>query len=468
LLDDLQMRIVARMKEIDAAMAQVAQQAPQENESDRITPPWPEPWPEEVRLSDVLDEVYAAIRRHVVLTHESADAVTLWTIWTHSLDRSPTGPAGDVAPILCVTSPTRRCGKTSLLSVLLHLCPGAVPASNISPATVYRLIEKERPVLVADECDMFAKDNPELVGIINSGHRRELAYVARCVTDDHIPAKFSTWCPKVLALIGKPSATILDRSIVIRLQRKRPDESTERLNNQAVERLKTIARKLAKAVTDDVRAAMYRSDPALPAILNDRQADNWRNLFSLSDLAGGHWPTEARNAATTLALLDSDEPETLALQLVIDAVSVFRDSKSDRLKPEELADKLAKLPDRPWGTLNRGRAISPNKLAAMLRPYGIQSVKKHGLRVYLRDDFQEVCDRYCPRPPETNCPSVPLEHKCLSDNDLRGDTLKKESDVSKRSVPPQVLDTQGLTASGDTWTVENGSVDDDEQVEWVF
>jgi putative DNA primase/helicase len=330
------------------------------------------------------------------------------------------------------------------------------------------LVEKEQPVLIVDEADTFTKNNLELVGVINSGHRRELAYVARCIGDDHVPTKFSTWCPKVLALIGKPSATILDRSIVIRLQRKRPDESTERLNNQAAERLKTIARKLAKAVTDDVRVAMYRSDPAIPAILNDRQADNWRNLLALADLAGGHWPTEARNAATTLALLDSDEPETLALQLIIDALGVFRESNCDRLKPEELADRLAKLPDRPWGTLTRGRAISPNKLAAMLRPYDIQSVKTHGLRVYLRDDFQKVCDRYCPRPPETNCPSVPLEHKCLSDNDLRGDTLKKESDVFKRSVPPQVLDNQGLTASGDTWTVENGSMGENEAAEWVF
>lgn len=457
--------ITAATKALAMAEELAKQQAPQESESDRIAPAWPTPWTDEVRLSDVLTETYAAIRRHILLTHEAAVATALWVLWSYAVDRSPTGPAGDVCPILCVTSPTRRCGKTSLLSVLLHLCPGAVPASNLTAASMYRLIEKERPVLIVDEADTFGKDNPELVGIINSGHRRELAYVARCVGDDHVPKKFSTWCPKVLALIGKPSATVLDRSIVIRLQRKRPDESTERLNNQAVERLKTIARKLAKAVTDDVRAMMYRSDPAIPTALHDRAADNWRNLLALADLAGGCWPTEARKSAVVLSL-DDGEPESLGVQAIIDAVSVF--GNVDRLRPEELVERLCGTPDRPWPTISRGRPLTAKKLASLLAPYGVQAVRDHGGRWYLKTDFLDAFQRYYAPPPETICQSVTDASKCLSDNDLRRDGSKIENETEIQSVTAQVLDNQGLTCERDGLTDRNGGVDENEETEWVF
>ena len=42
------------------------------------------------------------------------------------------------------------------------------------------------------------------------------------------PCRFSTWSPKVIALIGSLADTLTDRSIVIPLRRKRVDEMVER------------------------------------------------------------------------------------------------------------------------------------------------------------------------------------------------------------------------------------------------
>jgi hypothetical protein len=68
-----------------------------------------------------------------------------------------------------------------------------------------------------DEADSFLKLNEELRGIINSGHTRSGAQVLRCAEPNFEPRAFSTWCPKVIALIGRLPSTIEDRSLIVPL-----------------------------------------------------------------------------------------------------------------------------------------------------------------------------------------------------------------------------------------------------------
>jgi len=278
-----------------------------------------------------------------------------------------------------------------------------VPASNIRPAALFRTIEAERPTLVVDEGETFLREDGELRGIVNAGHRRDLAFVVRCVeaARDFIPRKFSVWCPKVLAQIGNPSATIEDRSIIIRLQRKRRDEVVERLNAAAAERLKQTARKLMAAVTQEVRAAMYAADPLIPAVLNDRQADNWRSLLALADLAGGYWPAAARNAAVALSVVEDPDAESIGILVISDCLAAF--GSNDRLTPSELTDRLAAMTDRPWAKFSRGSPITPKRLANLLVPYSVVARKgTGGTRYYFRLDFQVAFSRYSDTPPEKN------------------------------------------------------------------
>ena len=62
------------------------------------------------------------------------------------------------------------------------------------PAPLFRLVERDEPTLLLDEADTYFRDAQELRGFINRSHRRDLAFVARCVGDYHEPRKFSTWC----------------------------------------------------------------------------------------------------------------------------------------------------------------------------------------------------------------------------------------------------------------------------------
>jgi len=331
-----------------------------------------------------------------------------------------------------------------------------IPVSSVTPSALFRLVEAEKPTLLVDEGDAFLRDNEPLRCLLNAGHRRDSAYVVRCVEGDRdfTPRKFSVWGPKALAMIGSPAPTILDRSIIIKLQRKRRDEVVERLNAAAAERLREIARKLMAAVTPEVRAAMYAADPEIPAVLNDRQADNWRHLLGLATLAGGGWPVAARNAAIALSVTDDPDAESIGILAIGDALVVFGDD--DRLTPSELVERLVGLPDRPWAKFSRGSPLSPKKLANLLAPYGVAARRTKAGRFYHRGDFEGAFSRYSDIPPETICQSVTHERNPLWDNDLRGDGSENQSVTQNQSVTPQVQDWQGLTATGDGLTDRNG------------
>jgi putative DNA primase/helicase len=146
----------------------------------------------------------------------------LWILHAWTLD------AFDISPLLVITSATKRCGKTTLLDAVGMLVPRPLPASNVTAATIFRAVERFKPVMLIDEADTFFGDNDELRGVINSGHRRSTAFVLRTVGDEHEPKLFSTWGAKAIALIGKLSGTMEDRSLIISMRRRAPGERAEK------------------------------------------------------------------------------------------------------------------------------------------------------------------------------------------------------------------------------------------------
>jgi len=392
--------------EADRAAAQQAANQASGETSESITPPWPEPWPEPLELAEVLDEVRQAIRRYVVLKPEASVAVTLWAAWTYVYD------SGSIAPMLGVVSPSRRCGKTTLLTLLLHLAARPLPASNITSAAVYRVIQQYAPLtLLIDEADTFTKGNDELRGVINSGHTKKMAYVVRNVPKadgDYDARRFSTWCAKAIASIGSQHNTWTDRAITVRMERKHRSETVERLTPQAVAYLETLARKLFTAVvTDEVKQAVAAGDPTIPDSLHDREGDNWRPLLCIADAAGGHWPTTARQAAVVLSGGEEADTEDLAVRLLLDSLAVF--DTDTELSARTLAERLAQLEESPWPTYRYGKPISADQTGRLLRRFGIKPRKTRSGNVYRRTDVEAAATRYSPTPPDPSSTSSTLD-----------------------------------------------------------
>src|SRR5439155_9748838 len=138
-----------------------------------------------------------------------------------------------------IGSPEKGCGKSTLLDVLSRLVPKPRGASGITAAALFRVIDAYCPTLLLDEADSYARDNEDLRGVLDAGHRRDGA-VIRTVGEDHEPRQFSAWAPVALAAIGHLPGTIEDRSIKIGLRRRRPDEPIEPLRLDRTDALEKL------------------------------------------------------------------------------------------------------------------------------------------------------------------------------------------------------------------------------------
>jgi putative DNA primase/helicase len=72
----------------------------------------------------------------------------------------------------------------------------------------------------------------------------------------------------------------------------------------------------------------------------NRQADNWRPLLSIADLAGGDWPEHARAVAEKVCGSDEDET-SVRVQLLMDIGALFHKHNTDRLASALIAQELA-------------------------------------------------------------------------------------------------------------------------------
>ena len=141
----------------------------------------------------------------------------------------------------------KRCGKTTLRDVLAVFVPRPLPTENLSVAVLFRVIESKKPTLLADECDAWMRDNEELRGLLNAGHRRG-GQALRCEGESNEVRAFNVFAPAVLCGIGALPGTLHDRSIVIRLERAKPGELRERFDSRHVEQETELCRKLARLV----------------------------------------------------------------------------------------------------------------------------------------------------------------------------------------------------------------------------
>ncbi|MDN5941572.1 MAG: DUF3631 domain-containing protein [Nitrospira sp.] len=372
-----------------------------------------EPSTKQVNGEKMMGQLVTLISRHLVLPALAIIAVALWIIRAHAHN------CFNVNPRLAFLSPEKRSGKTTALEVVSLLTPRALMSSNATPASIFRMIERDNPTLLLDEMDTFKDSHPELRAILNSGHRKKGAYVLRCVGDEHEPKAFSTWCPIVVGAIGTLPDTLLDRSIAIKMHRRTKQETIYPLNStrkeeEAINREFTaMGQAIARWVIDHA-SALREMDPVMPEQLNDRAADNWSPLIAIAEVIGGQWPEKARSVAIALSGSTDTDGESIGIQLLDDIRASFAIDKQDRITSRALCVRLAKLEERPWQTSLHGRPITPAQLARLLRSFEIRSQDiwvgspPKSAKGYVREAFDQVFKRYLaglPNPAPSGAPN---------------------------------------------------------------
>ena len=167
------------------------------------------PHPEPVNIGELLTEIEAVIKRHVVLSDAAATALAVWVLHTYVYEQR------DTVAYVAIESPEKRCGKTTLLSVLAAIADKPLISANVTVGALFRAIDTCRPTLFIDEADTFLAGSSAIRGIINSGNTWRTAYVLRLSkskqnrkksADSSSPLpettnsgleRYSCWCPNV-------------------------------------------------------------------------------------------------------------------------------------------------------------------------------------------------------------------------------------------------------------------------------
>ncbi len=377
----------------------------------------------------ILDQLVAMFRRYMVMPEGSFEAIALWVVHTYLLH------VLDLTPRLTIYSPTWGCGKSNLLTLLGSVVEKPLLTSGSTPASMFRIMEACQPTLILDEADAWMKENEGVRQIVNSGYLRPLAWIMRCSGDDNKVVRFNSFGAMAIAGIGKMDRTIMSRSIVNEMRRKRPSETVEEFSMVKIFRTNKKLKKRCARWAQDLALEFAEGGlaPEMPDLAGDRAADCWRVLIGIADSAGGCWPERAREAARRLAggssAIEDDDPAT---RLLSDVRDIFEATGREIITTTTLHEELLNIPESPWQCFGKKEApLHRTVMGKMLSGFGVTSKQekipdsfgtKKNQRCYARTDLQDAWERYLPQeapPMGGDSPVTLLQHsedKGLSEN----------------------------------------------------
>jgi Protein of unknown function (DUF3631) len=331
---------------------------------------------------------------------------------------------------------------------------------------VFRLIDQLHPTLLIDEADRIFKNrggdaaSDLMAQVIDQGFERgtPVIRVEKNADGQQEVKEFEAFAATAIAGIDKGAwpDTVLDRSVIIRMRRRRKGETVEKFRRRGHSSTdgETLRRRWAGFVQSnpDLVATLSGSYPRLPDVLHDRAMDCWEPLVAAADAAGDGWPKNAREAAVALTPSEDDGDE-LGVTLLAD---IFRVWAKPPLKGQaeigtkELVDALLGLEESPWPTYGKqGKGLTGRSLAWLLKPFDIKpgnvGPEDHRVRGYARAQFETAWGAYTS--PETAISGVQSAQHAQSLID-KGETppaeVHSEGDGCALENDPDPLRNKGL------------------------
>ncbi len=368
--------------------------------------------------AQLLDEIEGFVGRFVVYPSEhERRAHVLWIAHAHLMD------CWESTPRIAFLSPEPGSGKSRALEVTEPLVPRPVHAVNTTPAYLFRKVSDPEgaPTILYDEIDTVfgprAKDNEDIRGMLNAGHRKG-AMAGRCVVRGKIvqTEELPAFCAVMLAGLDDLPDTLMSRSVVSRMRRRAPSEPVEPWRHRINAPDAYLLRDRLAAWADTVRDRAAESWPDMPNGVEDRDADVWEALLAVADLAGGHWPDDARCSAVALVAASKAGGPSVGVLLLRDVRAIFKEHDADRLVTDQLLTDLRGIEESPWASIKRdGKPLDARGLAQRLAKYGIKSRNMRNpsdkvLKGYLRADFTDAWSRYLTDdPPNEGVGQSPIE-----------------------------------------------------------
>ena len=199
-----------------------------------------------------------------------------------------------------------------------------------------------------------------------------------------------------MAGIGKQLDTMMDRSIIIKMEKRLQDESVTKLPLTFFENQNELRRKIARFAEDKKRDAMSIT-PDVPNLGNDRAQDNWLPLFIVADLIGSHWPERclaAYGRIEAISAEESKEQDTVAIRILRELAPQIEKRMGCWLAANELRNMLICDENSEFYEWHAGSPISAKSIKKYLRDAGVEHRRDRQGSHYSLKDLNELVKRY--------------------------------------------------------------------------
>jgi hypothetical protein len=357
-----------------------------------------EPWDDDVNGKALYNQIYLAVETFVVLEPAQIHAITIWILHTYFIRPNDSAQLCRYSPLLFLTSPERACGKSTLLKILSALSHYGKIATNISDASLFRLVAGKKITLFLDEIDTYFSKRSEMVGLLNSGFEVTGSVLRQTGGDFGTTTEFSTWGAKCIAGIGSQPDTLESRTLKIQLKRKTAESNLRRAPEvlaQDPNYFINIKRCCIKFAIENETEILTANEIFFPEI-DDRAHDCWSGLLRLASYIGELDNT--KESARYLSV-NAKPDESESIEFLRDVRSFLKTLIYEKFPTAQIIAYLNRLEDRPYKYIRKD-GINAYDLSVKLKPYGIRSkqIKFSGnnIKGYEVAVFQEVFKRYLP------------------------------------------------------------------------
>jgi hypothetical protein len=255
-----------------------ATQDPKEDEDDQGDNPYT-PGDPNKPPPNVLDVIFFTLKKYLYLSDHELVAITLWILHSYTFDKFMTSPR------LALLSPVRGCGKTTAIHTLVLLAHHPEKYDDMSAALLCRVVASARvpPTLLLDEGDNalgLARPGP-MLSFCNSGHLRSGAF-GRVINGRH--QRFSTYAPLAVAAIGTLPLQLLQRAIVVKMQRA-PRSAQLRTLNLSDPELMTEFGHIRRYLSQWIEQCVLDQNPASPPSSTTAEPTTGERCSALRTLA---------------------------------------------------------------------------------------------------------------------------------------------------------------------------------------
>lgn len=295
--------------------------------------------------NNLVERIVRILDHTVVLDMPNKQLVALYILNSYVYEKF------DFCPLLCITAPTKGCGKSTLAEVMASLVKTPFMTVNASAAAIFRLIDRDKPCVIADETDTWSSNlKQDLSYVFNGGFSKANAKVLRCIQSGDDIKEYDVYCPKVIVGIGDfLSSTTKSRSLFITMRRKKVDDHIRRLSDfqEDIDVLK-----------EELLSWSESYEPSLTLAKIDRESDKLEAIRTIAlELSVDITDME-------FSLVEDDDPDDDEV-MIRGVLELFEEVIFTTVS--EIAQRLNE--DERWEDLNYGRGVSNQRISKLIRGF---------------------------------------------------------------------------------------------------